>query len=137
MRAGWRGGAWGAARHSQRVSGGGVSGCETYKVSGFAPAKCEVSGFALAKCEMSSFAPAKCTKCAASGFAPSKCARPRTVASHTVDSAGIVIAFSNLNRSDDSSGRSGDGLQPRGPSRMNGSPGRGTSPPEPCFNTGV
>ena len=63
--------------------------------------------------------------------------RPRMVASRTVDSAGIVIAFSNLNRSDDSSGRSGDGLQPRGPSRMNGSPGRGTSPPEPCFNTGV
>ena len=30
----------GAARHSLRVSGGGVSGGETCGVSGFAPAKC-------------------------------------------------------------------------------------------------
>ena len=52
----------GAARHSQRVSGGGVSGGETCGVSSFALRNVrnrEVSGSApakYAKCEMSSFA---------------------------------------------------------------------------------
>ena len=50
--------------------------------------------------------------------------------SHTVDGAGLVIAF-NSNRFDEDGGRSGEGSQPRGPSRMNGSPGRGLSLPEP------
>ena len=51
----------GAARHSQRVSGGGVSGCETGGVSGFAPcetAKCPVShlrNVRNAKCPISNF----------------------------------------------------------------------------------
>ena len=35
----------------------------------------------------------------------------------------VVIAF-NSKRSDEDGGRSEDRLQPRGPSRMNGSPGR-------------
>ena len=56
--------------------------------------------------------------------------------SRTVDNAGVVIAF-NSNRSDEDSGRSEDRSQPRGPSRMNGSPGRGLSLPEPHSNTGV
>ena len=56
--------------------------------------------------------------------------------SHIVDGAGVVIAF-NSNRSDEDGGRSEDSSQPRGPSRMNGSPGRGLSLPEPHPNTGV
>ena len=58
------------------------------------------------------------------------------LASRAIDGAGIVIAFTS-NRSDEDGGRSEDGLQPRGPSRMNGSPGRGLSLPEPHSNTGV
>ena len=56
--------------------------------------------------------------------------------SHTVDGAGLVIAF-NSNRFDEDGGRSGEGSQPRGPSRMNGSPGLGLSLPEPHPNAGV
>ena len=56
--------------------------------------------------------------------------------SRTVDHAGVVIAF-NSNRSDEDGGRSEDSPQPRGPSRTNGSPGRGLSLPEPHPNTGV
>ena len=56
--------------------------------------------------------------------------------SRTVDGAGVDIAF-NSNRSDEDGGRSEDSSQPRGPSRMNGSPGRGLSLPEPHPNTGV
>ena len=58
------------------------------------------------------------------------------LASRTVDGAGVVIAF-NSNRSDEDGGGSEEGTQPRGPSRMNGSPGRGLSLPEPHPNTGV
>ena len=58
------------------------------------------------------------------------------LASRTVDGAGVDIAF-NSNRSDEDGGRSEDSSQPRGPSRMNGSPGRGLSLPEPHPNTGV
>ena len=58
------------------------------------------------------------------------------LASRTVDGVGVVIAC-NSNRSDEDGGKSGDGLQPRGPSRMNGSPGRGPSLPEPHSNAGV
>ena len=50
--------------------------------------------------------------------------------SRRVDGSGLVIAF-NSNRSDEESGRSEDRLQLRGPSRKNGSPGRGTDLPEP------
>ena len=53
-----------------------------------------------------------------------------------VDGSGLVIAF-NSNRSDEDGGRSGERSQPRGPSRMNGSPGRGLSLPEPHSNAGV
>ena len=56
--------------------------------------------------------------------------------SRTVDHAGVVIEF-NSNRSDEDGGRSEDSPQPRGPSRTNGSPGRGLSLPEPHPNTGV
>ena len=59
-----------------------------------------------------------------------------TLVSRTVDGAGVEIAF-NSNRSDADGGRSEEGSQPRGPSRMNGSPGRGHSLPEPHPNTGV
>ena len=52
------------------------------------------------------------------------------LASRTVDGAGVDIAF-NSNRSDEESGRSEDRLQLRGPSRTNGSPGRGKDSPEP------
>ena len=58
------------------------------------------------------------------------------LAGRNVDGAGVVIAF-NSNRSDEDGGRSEDSSQPRGPSRMNGSPGRGLSLPEPHPNTGV
>ena len=58
------------------------------------------------------------------------------LASHAVDGVDVVIAF-NSNRSDEDGGGSEEGSQPRGPSRMNGSPGRGLSLPEPHPNTGV
>ena len=50
--------------------------------------------------------------------------------SRRVDGSGLVIAF-NSNRSDEESGQSEDRLQLRGPSRTNGSPGRGKDLPEP------
>ena len=40
----------GVARHSPRVSGGGVSAVRNCEVSGFATAKCEVSGFCQVPC---------------------------------------------------------------------------------------
>ena len=56
--------------------------------------------------------------------------------SRTVDHVGVVIEF-NSNRSDEDGGRSEESPQPRGPSRTNGSPGRGLPLPEPHPNTGV
>ena len=50
--------------------------------------------------------------------------------SRRVDDSGLVIAF-NSNRSDEESGRSEDRPQLCGPSRTNGSPGRGKDLPEP------
>ena len=47
-----------------------------------------------------------------------------------IEGSGLVIAF-NSNRSDEESGQSEDRLQLRGPSRTNGSPGRGKDLPEP------
>ena len=55
----------------------------------------------------------------------------------SIGAASVVVIEFNSNSSDEDGGRSEGSSQPRGPSRMNGSPGRGLSLPEPHSNTGV
>ena len=82
-----------AARHSLRVSGGGVSGGETCGVSGFAPAKlrsvrfrncemCEMRNVRFRNCEMCEmrnvqFRTSKYAKYEVSDFAPAKFKKSR------------------------------------------------------------